>query len=345
MAFSEGQYSDTYSMIISEVSEEAILAYYLNITELPASLKAPYRIDNVSSVRIGYTPFGYINYYDFGTNEHGNIFDFLAKVWGMKTSLVKDKVLREKDKINAQNIQITSRPKSIQNSTSNLRRKVSNIKVRTREWKDYDLEFWNSFGINKEWLEFGQIYPISHLLYSNFSSDNLIVVPCEKYAYTYVEFKDGEPTFKIYQPFSKDFKWLSSHNSSVWDLWSQLPDKGERLIITSSRKDALSIWANTGIPATGLQGEGYIPKEHVVNQLKERFDTIYVLYDNDFNKEINQGRLYSMNLASQFDLQRIEIPQEYQSKDPSDLFRNWGSVIQREVIFQLITTGDSDIPF
>ncbi|MBQ1960440.1 MAG: hypothetical protein II349_02840, partial [Akkermansia sp.] len=59
----------------------------------------------------------------------------------------------------------------------------------------------------------------------------------------------------------------------------------------------LCIWSNTSIPAISLQGEGYIPKEHVVQQLKDRFEIVYVLYDNDFNSDINNGRIFGEVLS------------------------------------------------
>jgi hypothetical protein len=180
-----------------------------------------------------------------------------------------------------------------------------------------------------EWLKFGRIFPISHIFINNNR------FPAEKYAYVYVEKKDGNITLKIYQPFSERMKWLSKHDNSVWDLWDRLPPKGNKLIITSSRKDALCIWANTGIPSTCLQGEGYIPKEHIIQQLKDRFEVIYVLYDNDFHSDINNGRIFGKNLADKFNLIQIEIPTEWKCKDISDLCFNWGKDIVKQVITEL----------
>ena len=143
-------------------------------------------------------------------------------------------------------------------------------------------------------------------------------------------------SLKIYQPYSTNFKWMSKHDASVWDLWTKIPEKGDKLIITSSRKDALCLWANTGIPSLSLQGEGYIPKEKVINQLKDRYKKIYVFYDNDFKNEVNNGRNYGKAIADKFDLQQIEIPTEYKSKDPSDLYKNWGKEVFLNVINSLI---------
>ena len=114
---------------------------------------------------------------------------------------------------------------------------------------------------------------------------------------------------------------MNKHDGSVWDLWTKLPDKGDNLIITSSRKDALCIWANTGIPSLSLQAESYLPKQHVVQQLKDRFKNVYVLYDNDFDSSENHGRELGNLMAKEFDLIQIEIPDEYKSKDTSDLYK------------------------
>ena len=122
----------------------------------------------------------------------------------------------------------------------------------------------------------------------------------------------------------------------MWDLWSRLPDRGDTLFITSSRKDALCLWENTGIPSVSLQGEGYVPKEKVINQLKQRFGRVIIFFDNDYDKDENHGHIYASRLSGMFDLDMVEIPSEYKSKDPSDLFKNHGAKTFRRVIKELV---------
>jgi hypothetical protein len=76
---------------------------------------------------------------------------------------------------------------------------------------------------------------------------------------------------------NKRYKWLSDGNSSIWSLWSQLPDYGDKLIITSSVKDALCLWANIHVPSCSMQSETTVPKPQIIEQLKRRFKHIYVL--------------------------------------------------------------------
>jgi hypothetical protein len=213
-------------------------------------------------------------------------------------------------------------------------RNNTTLQVKVRPWRKYDLEYWESYGISLPWLKFGQVYPISFIIINKNGTKS--VVPAEKYAYAYLESKDGIITFKIYQPFSKDYKWINKHDSSVWDLWIQLPKEGENLIITSSRKDALCIWENTGIPTCSLQGEGYIPKKKVIDILKKRFKNVFILYDNDFASDKNHGEIFGSHLANEFGLTQLKLPLAYASKDTSDLCKNHGRKIVNKVILNLI---------
>lgn len=327
MSFGKCRKSICLDDILNKISEVDILNYYLGISTLPILINSPFRQDKNPSVSVFLNRNNSVIFKDFGTHKSYNIWSFLEKYWNCTYEEVLTRVSNDITKMstNSTKITITRSKQYVHNSTE--------LQVTIREWRDYDYKYWDSFGISPKWLSFGRIYPISHIFFVN--KEKTTRIPAEKYAYVYIEKKDGIISMKIYQPFSDRIKWLSKHDSSVWDLWDRLPPQGNKLIITSSRKDALCIWENTGIPAISLQGEGYIPKDHVVNQLKKRFDTIYVLYDNDFKSDINNGRLFGQTLATKFGLKQIEIPEIWQSKDPSDLCLNWGRDIVKKVITEL----------
>lgn len=298
---------------------------YLGITCVPEVINSPLRQDNNPSLGL------FINnrtnslwFKDFGSGEKGSLYDLLAKMWNVSKDKVYERILKD-----------MPAPALIRKHGVKVYRKsAGKVEVRVREWRDYDIAYWDSYGISLPWLKFGEIYPISHIILTK--NGHSYPIPAEKYAYVYVERKDGIVSFKIYQPYSKEYKWMSKHDSSVWDLWTKIPEKGDKLIITSSRKDALAIWSNTGIPALSLQGEGYIPKEHVVQQLKDRYNKVYVLYDNDFQSEENHGRMYGKMIAERFNVTQIEIPEKWESKDPSDLVKNHGRGVLRRVIYELV---------
>lgn len=298
---------------------------YLGITCVPEVINSPLRQDNNPSLGL------FINnrtnslwFKDFGSGEKGSLYDLLAKMWNVSKDKVYDRILED----------MPAPAPMRKHGVKVYRKSAGKVEVRVREWRDYDIAYWDSYGISLPWLKFGEIYPISHIILTK--NGHSYPIPAEKYAYVYVERKDGIVSFKIYQPYSKEYKWMSKHDSSVWDLWTKIPEKGDKLIITSSRKDALAIWSNTGIPALSLQGEGYIPKEHVVQQLKDRYNKVYVLYDNDFQSEENHGRMYGKMIAERFNVTQIEIPEKWESKDPSDLVKNHGRGVLRRVIYELV---------
>ena len=328
MAFRRCDRSVGLDVLLGKTSEFDIMRFYLNIDVLPALINSPLRQDRNASVSI-FSPDGVkVFYKDFGTGEHGSIFDLLGRMWNRTFSETITKIWDDIDRVKHNRINLNRTRRGVIHKSNSI------LEVRTRQWFDYDMEYWNSYGISREWLEFGDVYPISHILITR---DNITkIIPAEKLAYVYVERKDGKVSLKVYQPKSQRLKWLSKHDSSVWDLWSRLPDRGDTLFITSSRKDALCLWENTGIPSVSLQGEGYVPKEKVINQLKQRFGRVIIFFDNDYDKDENHGHIYASRLSGMFDLDMVEIPSEYKSKDPSDLFKNHGAETFRRVIKELV---------
>lgn len=324
---SKGASSFCISEVRSILSDTEVLHRYFNIDTLPVLIQSPLRTkDEHPSLSIFYMSHkSIIGFKDFGSGQSGDLYTLLSMIWNISREDVFKRIIQDyKDNIK------TAKGKN----RHILKVHKSDLKVTVRKWKSYDFEFWNTFGISKKFLEFGDIYPISHIHF--IYKDKTAVIPADKYAYVYIERKDNKVTMKIYQPFNSQYKWFNNHDSSVWDLWDKLPESGETLIITSSRKDSLCIWENTNIPSVSMQGEGYIPKKHVIQQLKDRFKNVYILYDNDYTKEENYGRMYGKTIADMFDITQIEIPEELESKDISDLCKNHGRDKVRQVIYQLI---------
>jgi len=191
-----------------------------------------------------------------------------------------------------------------------------NLGKRGRRWMAYDYAFWLQFGIDSETLLKYRVQPIDYIFI------NESPIKADKYAYAFTEHKGRQETYKIYQPYSEKYKWLNNHDSSIWQGWSQLPTIGKELIITKSLKDVMAIYSTTGIPSVSLQSETTTPKLHIIQELRGRFKRIWILYDNDYDKETNWGREYAENLADLLNIPNIEIPSLYKSKDYSDLIKH-----------------------
>lgn len=335
MAISQGKPSVDLDYILNDVGEFNILSHYLGISHVPCVISSPLRVDKHPSFGLWSNDGRTINFTDFATKDHGDIFDLLGGMWNTDYHGVLSKIQKDLPLIPRKESKVSIAKESKYLSNRKIYHSDTILECKTRPWKSHDIKYWEQYGISKDWATFGDIYPISHIILT--MGEKRYNIPAEKYAYAYVERKDDIVSLKIYQPYSENFKWRNKHNSSVWDLWTKLPITGEKLIITSSRKDALSIWENTGIPAISLQAESYLPKHHVVEQLKNRFKNIYVLYDNDFNSaNENYGRIFGKKMAEEFDLIQLEIPDEYKSKDTSDLCKNYGRQEIRRIILHLI---------
>jgi hypothetical protein len=204
---------------------------------------------------------------------------------------------------------------------------------RRRNWNNNDLKYWAQFGISLSTLKRYNVEPISHVFV------NGTPITTDDYSYCFIEHKDGIETYKIYQPFNKDYKWLSSHDDSVWQGWSQLPTYGETLVITKSLKDVMSLYEVLDVFAVSLQAEGVSPKPDIMRNLIRSFKNVIILYDNDYDKETNWGQLWARKLADEYFLHNVCIHRGYESKDFSDLVKNVGVAEAQKIGLHLLYEG------
>lgn len=275
-------------------------------------------------------------YKDFATGDSGDCFSFVKKLYSVNfydalKQIVHDLGIADKFNIIERTIQKSKKLKVENVSKRGSLHGDFNLQVKLRKFKQCDLDYWNSYGISLKYLKAGRIYPISHY----FINGKQFIA--EKYAYVYVEVKDGVESYKVYQPLSHHMKWINGNTFAVWELWRTLPKTHDKLIITSSRKDALSIIENCRIPSTSFQAESVRPKDHVIQDILQRFQKVYLLYDNDYDKEENWGQNHAVKRLEQCpELINLVIPDHYKSKDFSDLVYNHGRIKAHQILDDMI---------
>lgn len=335
MAVSKGESSVTLSDILEKTTEANILSFYLGVTEIPCIIHSPLRKDSRPSFGL-YSPNGKRIYFvDFATKDRGGVFDLLCQMWGCNYREVLTRISKDMPKLCSIGTPDVHKhiPCAVRSTIEC--KKSTDLQCKVRDWTSYDIEYWKSYGISLDWLKYAEVYPISHKII--IKDGERYVFGADKYAYAYVEHKEGKVTLKIYQPFNKNgYKWSSNINRSVWSLWTKIPKYGTNLIISSSVKDCLNIMCNLRIPSICLQGEGYLPKSHVMEELKSRYKNIIVFFDNDFNNPNNPGHNDAKKLSEEYNLKMVEIPKEYKSKDPSDLYKNYGKEIYLKVMNEIL---------
>lgn len=302
----------TIEQIRNKMTDFDILSHYFGITKIPCIINSPLRVDNNPSFSL-YSKDGInVLWTDFSTKQHGDTIDLLKKYWGESYREVLEHLWEDSSNITNTNYNYNYTKRNYRIKSNN------NIKIecKVREWEDYDIEYWKSYGISLEWLKYANVYPISHKII--IKEDGRYVFSCDKLAYAYVEFKDGNTTLKIYQPYNKSgYKWSNNHDRSVISLWTKVPKYGDRIVICSSLKDALCLSCQTKIPALAVQGEGYSISNTAIKELKRRYKHIYILFDND-----NAGIEDAIKLSEHTGFKNIVLPKINNSKDISDLYKS-----------------------
>lgn len=305
--------------IFNKFSEtEVLCTVFPEITEIPCLICSPLRTDNNPSFSIYMDNNNHIRFKDHGnTGIQGGLIDLLCKYWNCTFNQCIDKIctlmIKESD--------ITIKPKQIKTFTRKESDTLSKLQVTIRPWRDYDYEYWNSYGITRQWLKYAEIYPISYKIITKKDSltdkGKKYVFPADKYAYCFVERKEGKLQLKVYQPFNKNgFKWCSKMDASVIGLWTKIPEYGDRVIICSSLKDALVISCQLHIPTLCLQGEGYNISDTAIKELKRRYKKIFISFDTD-----EAGKIDGKKLAERTDFTNV-IPDLGTEKDFSDYYRS-----------------------
>jgi hypothetical protein len=317
MPFANGVDSITLEEVTSVIPEPIIALHYLALEKIPTGIRSPLRKDEFPSMGIFSPEPNVVRYIDFSTGEKGSIIDLLSRMWNMSFKETLRRIYNElKDYNNLseeENREIKRYTRLAQTRVAS--RNDSKLFCKVRNWEDYDIEYWNSYGVDLCWLKLAEVYPISHKIIEK--NNNTFVFKADKYAYAFVERKEGKVTLKIYQPFNRrGFKWSNKHDKSVISLWTKIPEFGDKLCICSSLKDALCLWANTGIPSIALQGEGYVISNTAILELKRRYKQIYICFDND-----KPGFKDAIVLSEKTGFTNVVIPYFEGGKDISDLMK------------------------
>lgn len=304
--------SESVADVMKRVSHAELLSHYMGIDSLPVLINSPLRDDDKHPSFFIYSPDGNkVLYKDYATGDNGDIYSLLKKVKHKTFAELIRTIASEKSFVK------TSYTNRGSQGRKKIFRNTTNVQVKIREWKQHDIEYWQSYGISVKWLKYAEVYPISHKII--YKGNQRYVFPAAKYAYVFVEHKENNVSLKIYQPFNKTFKWVTSNNGSVVGLWTKIPKIGEKICICSSLKDALCLWANIGIPSIYVQSETTGLSNTAQEVLKHRFKHIYICFDND-----EAGLVDGKNLSEKTGFKNVVLPFFKGGKDISDAYKLFG---------------------
>jgi hypothetical protein len=306
------------SVILSKITEYDIFVYYCpNFKKLGKKFLSDLRQDKSPTVSI--IPYnGRLLYKDFGSSDHTfDCFNYVKYKYNCQfvdALRIIDNDFNLNLSPKTDSIKFTMGVMGYRQSTPKFSKPPVIIRKKRRLWNKKDAKFWTKYLVTKSILSMFAVEPISHFWINETRFD------CRSVSYAF-KFKNR---YKIYSPYEDKNKWLSNTTKSDIQGFTQLPDTGERLIITSSLKDIMCLYA-AGYTAVAMQSEMQIPDEKLISELKERFTTIEILYDNDFDKETNPGQTMAKKICDLYGFNNICIPDEFKSKDPSDLVHKVGN--------------------
>ena len=277
MYFSVFQPEITKEFIFSKgINQESIMQYYtgLNVSSKKLML-SPFREDNHVTCAFYKSKSNILYLHDFATNEHINCFQVVMKKFNVNyyealEIIAKDFGLIEGTHSNKITPIIVKPLKETESS---------NIQVQIKDYTEEELKWWESFGISKKLLKKYHIYSLQHVFINGqlrFTSSP----KCPIYGYYFGKDKNGYEKWKCYFPLKTDYRFINNLSKKVLQGYHQLPKTGDLLVITKSMKDVVALYG-FGIAAVSPNSETLFIDDKKLEEFKQRFKHILVVYDND----------------------------------------------------------------
>lgn len=150
-----------------------------------------------------------------------------------------------------------------------------------------------------------------------------------------IKYNYGNGIYKVYRPVRNGEEnkcyFINPKKAKIPKIFGldQLPPEGELVVITGGEKDAMTFYSYFNIPAVTLQSENAPMPPTLVSQLKSRFKTVVICYDND-EPGVRQSKIWSQK----FGIPRIELPEDLDGKDIYDFMASGRT---KEELLQLIS--------
>ena len=285
---------------------ERIMGHPIKLSHL---YKSPFRPETRPSLSFFRHRSGYIKWKDFGSGEPaGNIYDFVGKyINSTNIEAIKMFIYGSSTQDNAY------KERKIYKLTP---RKETNLEIKTKRWEQRELDYWLQFGIDKQSLKKFNVFPLQHYYINDIKTTNNKGLMFAEIVNDHV---------KVYRPDTPAMKWKSNvTKSDVFGLEQLKVKDNEPIVITKALKDVM-VLDKLGYNAIAPQSE----TSDLSCKAKEviKGHKIYVLFDND-----ETGLKRGKELAEEYGATAIFIPEEYNSKDISDLVRDHGIETAKEFL-------------
>lgn len=296
--------------LLSKYSEETYMTYYLGIPVKKGLYKNPLRRDN--KVTCSFYKRQELIFHDFATGKHYNFISVVMEKFQVDYYTAIHIIATDFGLIEGQHKKAVKIPDKIEKFTSSG---PSVIGVRIKDFTEKELQWWKTFGITLDILNYYNVFSCKNVFLNNslFTSDSTLT-----FGY-YGGKKDDLELWRIYYSQKKEYRFLTNWPATKLQGYDQLPEKGKLLVITKSMKDCMCLYS-MGINAVAPNSENLFVPDSILNQFKQRFKYIVVFYDNDLPGIHNLCKIKKKHK----ELIYFWIPRSSGAKDISDYHKMYG---------------------
>ena len=264
----------TKEFLLSKNNEETYMSYYLGIPVKKGLFKSPLRADNHVTCSFFKGKSGTLYFKDFANGQclsfEGVVMAKYNCNYGEAVHIIaRDFGFIENAPVKKQTIKI--QPKFTEE-------KQTFIQIEMKDFSSAELKWWNSFGITKKILDKFKVFSCKTVFLNNYiyaqSAQHSPI-----YGY-YFGKKENVEQWRIYMPHRKEFRVIGNVSTKTIQGFKQLPKSGNILVITKSMKDVMCLHS-MGVIAIAPNSETQFVSDKVLEELKQRFKYIVLLYDND----------------------------------------------------------------
>lgn len=310
----------TKQEILDNVPLIDLWQYYIpEFKHIGTSFLSPLRDENSPSAYIYISDNNELKYKDFGNGNQFDIFGFIQAKYNVNfyesLNIIANDFGLTKCSLNPSLKPLIAISGGFSQQLVKIKSEISVIE---QGWNIVDYNYWSQFGINFEFLDKYNVKSIKSVTLDK--NNKRFVFNSSKSNPKYIYYFDSG--LKVYSPYAnKQEKWLC--NGSFIEGYSQLDNKSDILIITSSLKDVM-VYRLLGINAISSSSENNVLNSNFIDELHKRFTNIIVNMDGDLTG-ITINKLYK----EKYDLNWFIIDKE---KDVSDYIKKFGLEKTRKMI-------------
>lgn len=267
---------------------------------------------------------GALLYNDIAQGEKLNCIQFVMKLYDLKYYAAINKIAADFGLIEGEKIVSDEWLKESDDFEEEIKREEVLIQFIHRPFTKEDLEYWAQYEITKQELEKENIFSVESLFLNKREIKNFR----NEVRFAYPIHQNGETKVKIYTPYSKTIKWLSSIPNDWCFGLNGLKFESDTVFITKSRKDELVLKKIfTDVVSVQNESEQSLPK-HVIEFLNEHYKNKIMVFDAD-PPGVKACKKFNDKGFGYFNTPRQDF-EKYSITDPSDFVKAYSLDLLKE---------------